>query len=374
MTTLKTFFKKFSNDWTMNLASMLAYSLITTIFPLLLGILSLAGIVLGRISPGQMTTVATNIGKALPGNIAGPGKAIDTAALLHGLISLSGPLAIVALVGLLWTGSNLFTNMENAFSIIFRVADRGFVPQRLMGMGMVLVLAILLPLSLGASSLVTAGSAALHGLFPPPLGALLSYLGPLASLVLLWVLFLIMYKVVPNTDVPWRDVWKGALAAAILFALLQLLFPLYFKTFLSGNAKYGATAATILVLVIWLWFFGLITLIGAQINAVAMGIKPTRYDVARTFCNEYREEIEQQEPSQPERAGRALAVIRFASRGLRPETRFNAGAILTAPLRMLALLAWIAIRPFVGKGSERTRATSGIGSSDRPHSTGTAVG
>ena len=50
-------------------------------------------------------------------------------------------------------------------------------------------------------------------------------------------------------------------------------------------------AASLLVLVAWLWFFALITVIGAQINAVAMGIKPTRYDLPRTLVQEYEQEI-----------------------------------------------------------------------------------
>jgi len=42
---------------------------------------------------------------------------------------------------------------------------------------------------------------------------------------------------VPTIRVPFRDAWRGALTAAVLFALLQLLFPLYFKVFLHGNTN-----------------------------------------------------------------------------------------------------------------------------------------
>ena len=293
MGTLKAFWQKFNNDWSMNLAGMLTYSLITTIFPLIIGIFSVAAIVLNLFAPGQIPALATELGKALPGSVAGPGKAIDTSALLRGVIHISGPLAVISLAALLWTGSNLFTNMENAFSIVFRMPDRTFVPQRLMGMGMVIILAIMLPLSLAASGFITAGSATFSKVLPPPLGVLLSVVGPLTSLLILWALFLIIYKVVPNTHVPFALAWRGALVAAILFAILQLLFPLYFKFFLSGNAKYGAAAATILVVVAWLWLFALFTMIGAQVNAVAMGLKPSRFDLARTLCLDYRENIAQ---------------------------------------------------------------------------------
>jgi uncharacterized BrkB/YihY/UPF0761 family membrane protein len=90
--------------------------------------------------------------------------------------------------------------------------------------------------------------------------------------------------------VPFRTAWRGAAPAAILFALFDLLFPLYFQLFLHGNGQYGAVAASLVVLLAWLWFFALITVIGAQINAVAMGIKPARYDLPRTV-REYEQEM-----------------------------------------------------------------------------------
>ncbi len=281
MTTLKTFVQKFANDWSMNLASMLTYSLITTIFPILAAILTLAGLVLRVLSPGSLTAVAGALSTVLPGGIVNPKQ------LLHGLVQITGPLAIVSIVGLLWGGSNLFTNIENAFSIIFRVRDRDFIPQRVMAIGMVLVLAVLLPLAFAASSLVTAGSSLFRQVLPGPLAILLTFVGPAVSMVILWVLFLLIYIVVPNIKVPFRDAWRGALVAAILFGLITLLFPTYIKVFLHGNARYGATVLTLVVLITWLWFFAVILLLGAQINAVARGLEPLPHDVARYIAAEY---------------------------------------------------------------------------------------
>lgn len=283
--TLKRFGQKFNNDWSMNLASMLAYNLITTIFPILLAILSIAGIALQALSPGSFGNLVDKINTALPGNLAG---VINANSLLHNLAHLTGPLAIVSFVGLVWSGSGLFGTMENAFSIIFRTSDRDFIPQKIMSVVMVIVLAILLPFSLAAASLVTAGSAAFRATLPQPFGVALSIVSPLTAVGILWVLFLLVYIVVPNIKVPFRDAWRGALIAAILSALFNLLFPLYFKLFLTGNARYGAAAATALLLVIWLWFLALITIIGAQVNAMVMGLNPTRLDLARTLCEDYR--------------------------------------------------------------------------------------
>src|SRR5205807_129514 len=107
-------------------------------------------------------------------------------------------------------------------------------------------------------SLVTAGSASFGRLLPRDVANVLAYVGPLASLFVLWVLFLVIYIVVPNFEVRFRQAWPGAVGAALLFGALQILFPLYFAVFLTGNNRYGAAAASALVVIIWLWFFALI--------------------------------------------------------------------------------------------------------------------
>ncbi len=273
---LTIFVLKFANDWSMNLISMIAYNLITAIFPILLVLLSLVGFFV----QGHLQEVSTAISGVFPearqSNIA-------VTPLLRSLVQITGPLAVVSFVALLWLGSNLFSTMENAFSIIFRIRGRDIVPQRVMALAMVLVLAVLLPLSLGAASLVTTGSADVGRLLPHQAGQVLAIVGPLTSVGVLWLLFLVIYLVVPNFEVRLRQAWRGALVAALLFGLLQLLFPLYFQVFLTGNTRYGAAAASILVLIIWLWFFAVITVVGAQLNAVLMGLTETPYDLARTF-------------------------------------------------------------------------------------------
>jgi hypothetical protein len=55
---------------------------------------------------------------------------------------------------------------------------------------------------------------------------------------------------------------RGAVAAVIFFAFFDLLFTLYCKRFLHGNGKYGAVAASLVLLIAWLWFFALLTVIG----------------------------------------------------------------------------------------------------------------
>src|SRR5947209_7767517 len=96
---LTTFVLKFANDWSMNLVSMIAYNLITAIFPILLVLLSLVGIFV----QGHLQEVSTAISGVFPearqSNIA-------VTPLLRSLVQITGPLAVVSFVALLWLGSN----------------------------------------------------------------------------------------------------------------------------------------------------------------------------------------------------------------------------------------------------------------------------
>lgn len=111
------------------------------------------------------------------------------------------------------------------------------MPQRLMALGMALLLALLLPLSLGAASLVTAGSDWFDRLVPAGVGVVPSYVGPLTSLSVLWLLFLGIYVNVPNFVVRFGQTWRGALTAALLVGVLELLVPLYARLFLSPHTE-----------------------------------------------------------------------------------------------------------------------------------------
>jgi membrane protein len=269
---------------------MMAYSLVTAVFPLMLLILSVATIRLEPFVRANIDTVVAAIESALPEAVR---NTIDVNALLASIIHITGPVAVIALIGLAWFGSNLFVNVENAFSIIYRLRGRAIIPQRLVALGMVLILTVLLPLSLGAASLVTVRPSDLQAVLPSQLhhvvDQVVGFNSLLASLGVLWLLFLAIYMVVPHTTVQFRHAWRGALAAALLFGSFQLLFPLYFKLFLTGNAKYGAAAASILVVIIWLWFFALFTLVGAQVTAVAMGLKEFPDDLACTIATTYQQ-------------------------------------------------------------------------------------
>lgn len=278
---MKVFARKFAHDWSTNLAAMLAYHLIVTAFPILLAVLSVAGMLLHAYRSTHLKyDLAVAVNHVLPAALH---NVIDVNNLLDHLIQLTGPLAMVSLLGLLLAGSGLFSSMENAFSIVFRTAGRDFVHQKVMAGGMVLVFAALLSVSL-AACFAAVSAHAVAGVLPRQGGLVLNVVGLLTALGLLWLLFLLLYRVVPPLTVPLRSARRGALVAAVLVALLNLLFPAVFTLLRASDLRYGAVAATALVMVVWLWLLALITMVGAQITALDMGVTPAQYDVAHTLA------------------------------------------------------------------------------------------
>jgi len=258
---ISAFWAKFSQDWGMNLAGLLAYNFLTTIFPLLLGILALGALIL---PDSIIRQLADSLNKALPSS---GGPSLDFYAILSGFKRASGVTFIISLVGLIWTGSNLFGVMENCFSIIFRTRTRSFIWQKLMSIGMIIILAILAPLAVSASS-ISGSVSALAKLFGniPGIGLLFGLGGYVAGVLIAFVLFLLIFLIVPNRRMTPGTAWPGALVAAVLFEIVNLVFPLYVN---GQHSQFGSFAGLLAILVFWFWVLSLIIFLGAELNSFA---------------------------------------------------------------------------------------------------------
>ena len=257
----RAFWTKFGNDWCMNLAGLLAYNFLTAIFPLILGILALGAYVLPDATIRQ---IASLLDSALP---SGTTLNINFYDVLQGFHRASGVTAIISLALLLWTGSNLFGVMENCFSIIYRTKTRGFLQQKLMSVAMLILLAVLAPLAVLASSVIGSASALTQALGAlPGFGVLVVIGGYIVGVAIAFVLFFCIYLVVPNLPINPRDAWRGALFAAVLFEIVNLVFPLYVR---NQHNQFGNIGLLLAILTFWFWVISLITMLGAEMNSFA---------------------------------------------------------------------------------------------------------
>jgi membrane protein len=270
---------KFNNDWTMNLVGMLAYSVLTSFLALLLALLTFLTLLPGILASPE--AFAQQIDVILPENVQ---QQVDVVGLLHAVNSHAGLLALISIGGLLWGGSNLFGSIECAFALIFRVKTRAFVPQKVMSLLMILLFVLLLPISFFSSFLLNAASTGLGKILPPATTTLVAQaVAALTSIIALFVLFLAIYVVVPNIPIRWRYAWRGTVVATLGMYLCNTLFPWYTAHFINTD-QYGVAAlAGSITLIVWFWFFSLILLVGAQLNALTIGIGFWRFDLSRTL-------------------------------------------------------------------------------------------
>ncbi|HEY1294258.1 MAG TPA: YihY/virulence factor BrkB family protein [Chloroflexota bacterium] len=251
------FIKKVLDDQTPNLGALLAWGTLSTILPLLLGMLSIAGLVLR--DQQRLDQVYNALGSALPSSAAGP-----ITDVLDGMRQGSAaPAGVVAIVLLLISGSSFFTNMASVFDHAYHVEGRNMIVERLVGFAMLVVTTALLvvsALAVGLGSVVTN----LPGVLP--VGTIAGQVvGWSVTIVSVFVLFLLIYRILPNAQQRWGSVVPGSLLALILVMVISQGFPLYVALFPPNHAY--SVFGVFLVLTFWLYLLGIVLALGAELNA-----------------------------------------------------------------------------------------------------------
>jgi membrane protein len=142
-----------------------------------------------------------------------------------------------------------------------------FVKTRLLSLGMVLIIGFLLLTSLVISMGITAVIQYADDWIPVP-PVLVAGTDLAASLIITTLLFGMMFKVLPDVQLRWGDVWRGALLTAVLFVAGQYLISVYL-TRAAPASTYGAAGSLVMVL-FWVYYSSLILFFGAAVAKVAI--------------------------------------------------------------------------------------------------------
>lgn len=253
-----------------NWATIVAWNLFFAFFPMVFMAISVVGVALR--DPGTRATVVQQVLAAFPScqSQQSSGASCPIVSALDDFRRNSGLFAIIGLAGLLWSGASLFSAVEQGLNSLYPCRSRDFVPQKVMGIGMVLIFTVM------AVPLVVSGSAlGLLQSIPGVPDFLRS--GP-ASLLLQTgagtldaaLLFGIIYFVVPNRRQRVRDVLAGAITAGILFEAVTLVFPLYF-TLVTHSPQWGQTFGFVFVLLFYFFLIGQIVILSGAVNAEIAG-------------------------------------------------------------------------------------------------------
>ena len=235
-------------------AAGVAYYAIISIFPLLLGLIAVFGFFLPSLN------LQDQLLKFVGNNI--PGATNIMKDNIANVIKLRGVMSILSIVILFWSASALFSSISLAINRAWNVIrHRNFFIRKASELGMVFGTGILFLLSLGASSIITI----MHGVLNLPTTSLVMvYVSTkLAAFLLIFLVFLLLYKFIPNTKTYWRGVWPGALLVALLFELARTLFIFYLDNFANYQLIYGSITS-IIVLLVWIYYSSLIMILGAE--------------------------------------------------------------------------------------------------------------
>jgi membrane protein len=188
--------------------------------------------------------------------------------------------AVVGFLTVLFSASGIFAELQTTLNRIWNV-KRGpnagtwnWVKVRLLSVGTLLSVLFLLLVSLVLS-------AALSALLER--GALWGLVDLAASILLYVLLFALIYKMLPDVEISWRDVWVGAALTAALFAVGKYFIGLYLGK--SGLASGYGAAGSLVALLAWVYYSALIVLFGAEVTQVyakrwGSGIRPAPGAVA----------------------------------------------------------------------------------------------
>jgi membrane protein len=243
------------------LGAALAFYAMLSMAPLLVLCIAIAGLVFGP-KAGQSDVMAQVQG------LLGPQGARVVKDLLLDVSNRSSSIvaAALGLVLLLFGASSVFTELHDSLNLVWDVKNGtannlvGMIKYRCFSFALVLGIGFLLLVSLLFSAAIAAAGK-FFGAFLPVPEAVLHLLNALLSFVAVTILFALLYKVVPDVRIEWRDVWVGAAVTSALFSIGKLLIGLYLGKASVGSA-YGA-AGSLVVFLVWVYYSAQIFFLGA---------------------------------------------------------------------------------------------------------------
>lgn len=257
-------------------AAAISYNAIFAIFPLILFILGFLGFFIHSTSQRQ---------QLVNGIFSSLGQGVSKGALSSQVNAVAGGSGAIGIVGLIiaaWSASGVFSQIRTSLNVVWNVTKpRPLVQGKLRDLAMVLGVGLILLLSIVATGVLTAVQGFGNQIFGGSLGivphiffAILYVIIPPA---ISFVAFSLIYWLVPHAELRFKDVWLGALVAAILFEIVQLGFAYYVADFGHYNKTYGALGGVIAFL-FFVYLSACIVLLGGEVAKehidVVKGVKP----------------------------------------------------------------------------------------------------
>ena len=293
--------QEFVDDKVLRLSAALAYYALFSIGPLLIIVIGLTSLAFGKETVQH--AVQQQLQSLLGENAT---KTVESMMTAH-TQGKSLMATIVGVIVLLFGASGVFGQLQDALNTIWEVKARpgqgiwGFLRNRFLSFTMVLGVGFLLLVSLVLSTILSGLTSYIGNAvaIPDLVGRLLDVC---MSFIVIALLFAMIFKILPDVEMEWGNVWVGAVGTALLFTAGKSLLGFYLARESTASA-YGA-AGSVIVILLWVYYSSLILLTGAEFtqvyaSRVGSGIRPSKHALSVTED----ERREQGMPHPKEQAG-----------------------------------------------------------------------
>ena len=280
---LKESFSTFGDDKITKLSGSLAFSTIFSMGPLLIVVISLSGIFVGR------EAVEGKIYEQLNGFLGA-----DAATQLQDIIknaAISGKSKMAAIIGgivLLFGATAIFSEIQDSINGIWGIKPKPkkgwiqFLRNRVLSFSLIVALGFLLLVSLGVNTLIDVFNSRLQFWFPDVSVILFYIFNIILTASIVTLIFAVIFKVLPDANIRWKDVTAGAFTTALLFMLGKMAISFYISKSHVGTT-FGAAGALV-VLLVWVYFSAIILYFGAEFTKAwsvkyGLPIEPNQYAV-----------------------------------------------------------------------------------------------
>jgi membrane protein len=263
---LKTAGAHWVEDKAPRLGAALSYYTVFAIPPLLIIVLFIAGLVVdpAKVRSQMFSEVGGMIGEK-------SAQAIESAMTAQSQSNKGMMASIIAAATLIVTATGLFIELQGALNTVWGVEAKpgqgilGFIKNRLLSFAMVVGIGFLLLVSLVVSAALSVLGKYMSGLVPG-LDTLWMVTNAVVSFAVISVLFAMIFKILPDVKIAWRDVWVGAATTSVLFTIGKFLLGMYLGRNATVSA-YGA-AGSLVLLLLWVYYSAQILFFGAEVTQV----------------------------------------------------------------------------------------------------------
>ncbi len=254
---------KFVVDNSLNYSGSIAFFTIFSLPGILIGVILIAGPVFGeQMVKGELYNQINTL--------VGESSAIQIQNIIENLenAEFSYLALIIAISTLLYGSTSVFASIQDGINVIWglrpkpkRIALK-FIFNRLVSIAMIVTIGFLMLVSLSIDTIVVIFNEVLIDFFGKKSTSLIYVLEQISFIIIVFSVFVTVYKVLPDAKIKWKDVFKGALLATFLFIIGKYLIGFYLGNSSFGTA-YGA-AGSLVLLLIWVYYSAMILLFGAE--------------------------------------------------------------------------------------------------------------